>query len=147
MSRIRLLLFLVLVSLISAACAANSQPTVTPRPTVTPFPTFAAQQPTLPPVFSGSATEDVAADTDPDPQLVERGRGRYEALECGSCHGENGEGTDDGSSLINLAYSQGEFIDFMRSGGELGAEHQYSTDRLSANGGTNLYLYLTTLTE
>ena len=29
-----------------------------------------------------------------DPKLVERGLGRYEALECGNCHGANGEGTD-----------------------------------------------------
>ncbi len=80
-----------------------------------------------------------------DPQAVERGHDRYVALQCGSCHGENGEGTDQGSALAGTALSQADFISFLRSGGTVGSSHQYSTNRLSDSGGRNLYQYVLSL--
>ncbi|MBL8117472.1 MAG: cytochrome c, partial [Anaerolineae bacterium] len=80
-----------------------------------------------------------------DPQAVERGKGRYEALECATCHGAAGEGTDDGASLITSTLNETDFISFMRSGGSIGPDHQYSTNRLSETGGKNLYQYLLSL--
>ena len=80
-----------------------------------------------------------------DPKLVDRGRGRYEALDCASCHGESGEGVDGDKSLLDFALSEDDFITFMRSGGALGTDHQFSTDRLSNSGSRNLYQYLVSL--
>jgi mono/diheme cytochrome c family protein len=106
--------------------------------------------PTEPPQLATVAALTVAAgeaESDLDPELVERGRGRYVALECGLCHGENGEGTDEGSPLTGLALNEEDFISYMRSGGTLGTDHQYSTNRLSDSGGRNLYQYLLSLNE
>jgi mono/diheme cytochrome c family protein len=141
----RIIFLFVIVALVTVivGCGSSAGPTETPIPTPTPFPTFAFVQPTAPGVFT-QPTEAANADT-VDPAKVERGRDRYVALECAECHGENGEGVEDGTSLLDYDKTETEFTDFMRSGGELGADHQYSTDRLSRSGGENLYLYLTTL--
>mgnify|MGYP002653817020 CR=1 FL=1 len=131
-------------------------------PTRTPFPTFAYEAPTNPPVFnqnaestdeadeSAEATEtsdEVEAVVELDPKLVERGLGRYEALECGVCHGEAGEGTDGIIGLAGTELSEDDFITFLRSGGTIGSSHQYSTDRLSRNGSINLYTYILSLSQ
>lgn len=94
---------------------------------------------------AAAATSTIADSSDLDPVAVERGLGRYQALECGSCHGEAGEGTEDAPSLQTYAADEETFITFIRSGGTLGAEHQYSTNRLSDSGGRNLYQYLVSL--
>lgn len=115
------------------------------------IPTFSFSQPTAPPqvataaatlASSAAATVEVSA---LDPQAVERGKGRYEALDCASCHGQNGEGTDQGVSLLDYSASQADFVTFMRSGGSLGAAHQYAANRLSESGAANLYQYLRSL--
>jgi mono/diheme cytochrome c family protein len=129
-----------------AACGGGIESDITPDPTDTPFPTFEFVAPTNPPIFAeATATVEAADVATPAAELVERGRGRYEALECGTCHGANGEGTDEGSSLLEFAMNQADFISFMRSGGDIGTSHQYSTDRLSQGGSENLYLYLQSL--
>jgi mono/diheme cytochrome c family protein len=66
-------------------------------------------------------------------------------LECGKCHGANGEGAADGPALIGLTLDEEDFISFLHSGGKLGSEHQYSTNRLSDSGGRNLSHYLLSL--
>ncbi len=53
-----------------------------------------------------------------------------------------GEGTDAGPSLLTFDASEDDFITFVRSGGEMGPRHQFSTDRLSNSGSRNLYQYL-----
>lgn len=150
----RIALIQLLLSLALTACGGAEQAAAAPTnapPTPTPFPTFAFVEPTKPPVFDATAeeTSDMAAETDQalelDPKLVGRGRGRYEALACGECHGENGEGMDGDKSLLDFALSEDEFITFVRSGGELGTSHQFSTDRLSNSGSRNLYQYLISL--
>ena len=128
-----------------AAPAETAQPT---RATVTPIPVFQYVIPTQPPRLATIAAQTAVAQVSTDsldPQKVERGRDRYVALECDTCHGESGEGTDDGSALTALAVSEADFISFMRSGGTLGAEHQYAADRLSQSGAVNLYQYLRSL--
>ena len=136
---------------ILSACSSGPAATPTvPPPTRTPFPTFAYIQPTTEGAFEveespGEAAP--AASIDLDEKLVGRGRGRYEALECGSCHGENGEGTSQGKSLLQFAMQEEDFITFVRSGGELGTSHQYSTDRLSNSGSRTLYQYLLSLAQ
>lgn len=131
------------------------------EPTNTPFPTFEFVAPTNPPVFNQSAesTDEADAEATPeadedtvetielDPTKVERGLGRYEALECAVCHGEAGEGTEDIGGLIDMNLTEDEFTTFMRSGGTIGSSHQYSTDRLSRNGTENLYQYLLSLSQ
>ena len=143
---------LLLIMLALSACGGGNQAAPTePPPTATPFPTFAFVEPTKPPVFAATsaatpAAEATAADAVAlDPKLVDRGRGRYEALDCASCHGENGAGIDGDKSLLDFALSEDDFITFMRSGGALGTDHQFSTDRLSNSGSRNLYQYLVSI--
>jgi len=131
--------------------------------TATPFPTFAFVAPTNPPIFNQSAEEteeaveateeaEVEAEAEMetvelDETMVSRGLGRYEALDCAVCHGEAGVGTDEVEGLLDYSGSQDEFITFMRTGGTIGNSHQYSTNRLSANGAQNLYQYVLSISQ
>ena len=151
-------LLMALVLAIAACSGGGSQSNETPSPappTKTPFPTFEFVEPTKAQVFEQTEETPEAPETAPtdagdepvslDPKMVERGRGRYEALECGACHGVNGKGSDQAESLLDFSLSEDDFITFVRSGGKLGTDHQYSTDRLSDSGSRNLYLYLVSL--
>lgn len=156
----------VLVMMLLAACGGgddsagensgdNAGSQVDEEQQPTPFPTFAFTQPTLAPQVAtaaalGATATFEAANSDEivlDPVAVERGLGRYQALECASCHGENGEGVEDGSSLLEWSQSQDEFIDFMRTGGEMGDDHRFPAERLSNSGIENLYQYLVSLVQ
>jgi mono/diheme cytochrome c family protein len=138
---------MLVTAVLLAGCGSPSNSTESTRPTVTPIPVYEFVAPTEPPQLATVAALTAAANTGDnlDPELVERGRGRYEALECGTCHGVNGEGTDDGPALAGTALSEDDFISFLRSGGTIGPDHQYSTNRLSDSGGKNLYLYILSL--
>lgn len=147
-------LSLILIMALTACGGGNDEkPIGTPDPTATPLAVFEYVESTIPAVFEQNAdsTEEATSDeTDTvelDPKLVGRGLGIYEKLECGTCHGTTGEGTDDGGAINNLTMAQEEFVTFMRSGGDIGNSHQYSTDRLSKNGSTNLYQYLLSLAQ
>ncbi len=138
-----------MVALVLAACGGGGG-SATAIPTQTIIPTYSLKIQTPVPTIE-SAASSTGADTTAeataglDPEVVARGKGRYDALDCASCHGANGEGTDKGSSLITSTQSEGDFIAFMRSGGKLGPAHQYSTNRLSITGGTALYQYMLSL--
>lgn len=144
-------LLLIFTVLLAACAPASNEPASTPLPSVTPLPTFAFVQPTEPPsvvtVGAATATSVAAVNEALDPVKVERGKGRYEVLECGTCHGMNGEGTENGSALAGTALSEEAFIDWLRTGGTLGNDHLYSTDRLSDSGGRNLYIYILSLSQ
>jgi len=134
---------IVLAFLLAGCGGGTSAPTVPPS---TPIPTYRFDTPTVPPpVATAAATITVAAQAALDPALVATGKGRYDALKCGECHGPNGEGTDKGSAMSASKQTEDEFISFMRSGGTVGVSHQYSTNRLSENGGRALYQYLLSL--
>jgi mono/diheme cytochrome c family protein len=140
----------IIISLLifAAACSTAAPPTEPNRPTVTTIPVYQYTAPTVPPQLATVAaiTPTAGGSADQlDPERVERGRDRYVVLECGACHGENGEGSDEGSALTGLTLSEEDFVSLMRSGGSLGSEHQYSTNRLSDTGGRNLYQYLLSL--
>ena len=154
--KLRSVVFPLMVACALSACGGSSEPTASATdvpPTLTPFPTFAYVEPTHPPVFEQTGIEDSSeedsesAGTILDPKLVERGLGRYKALECGNCHGANGEGTDLAPSLLDFDLSEDEFITFVRSGGDMGPRHQFSTDRLSNSGSRNLYQYLVSIAQ
>jgi mono/diheme cytochrome c family protein len=140
---------LALVYVLTACSPPTPTPTSGPVLTTTPIPTFSRDEPTAPPSVATAAaatsTAAAAGSSALDPVVVERGLGRYQALECGSCHGEAGEGTDEGASLQAYTADEETFITFIRSGGTLGTDHQYSTNRLSDSGGRNLYQYLVSL--
>ena len=136
-----------LLALVLAACggggSAPAIPTFTQIPTynfVTPTPAVALES-----AVATQAAQATAAPAGLDPEVVVRGKARYDALACATCHGENGEGTDKGSSLITSTQTEDDFITFMRSGGKLGSSHQYATNRLSQTGGAALYQYLLSL--
>jgi mono/diheme cytochrome c family protein len=142
-----------LVALILAgACSSGPAATETARlSTPTPIPTFQFVQRTpAPQLATLAAATSIAAASDAnstglDPEIVARGKDRYEALECASCHGANAEGSDDGSALIESSLNEEDFISFLRSGGTVGSSHQYSTNRLSDGGSRNLYTYIRSL--
>ncbi len=150
--RVRQQFMMIGVMLLMAGCSgAGGSPTTSATSPVNGLPTFSFSQPTdAPQIATAGATLAVKADATADvvsldPQAVERGKGRYEVLDCASCHGAGGEGTDKGSSLLTYSANQEAFITFMRSGGKLGAAHQYATNRLSETGAANLYQYLRSL--
>jgi len=138
-----LLAFLILFL---AACGA-AKPTQTPEPTATPFPTYSFVSPTLPPAIASlaSVSTEAATTATPDSQKIELGKGRYVALKCGDCHGDAGQGTSKGSALAGTKLSQDDFINFLRTGGTIGTDHLYSTNRLSETGGENIYQYVLSL--
>jgi len=143
---IGLLLLLTIVS-----CSSGPAVSPTPiRPTHTPFPSYQFVPPTEPSQLATLAAATAAAsgsDLLLDPERVTRGQDRYEALECGMCHGANGEGTDQGAPLAGTTLSEEDFVSFLRSGGSVGSSHQYSTNRLSDSGGRNLYQYILSLSS
>jgi mono/diheme cytochrome c family protein len=139
-----------------ASCSPQAAgPTATPTETATPFvfPTYAFNPPTEAPQIATAAAATAAARAAAaaaaavalDPVAVERGKGRWEVLECGSCHGANGEGTDDGPALAGVELEEEAFINYLRTGGTLGNDHLYATNRLSEGGIRNLYQYILSL--
>jgi mono/diheme cytochrome c family protein len=77
-----------------------------------------------------------------DPQRVAQGQTRYQTLECSVCHGLNGRGTSRGPALVGMSLGEQDFMNILRSGGKLGANHVYSTSRLSNEDGNSLYIYI-----
>ncbi len=144
----RLIIYAGLIGLL-AACRPAA-PTVE-SVTLTPFPTFHYVQPTdaLPATALATSVATLSATVSGsaalDPQLVEQGKGRYVALNCGSCHGDAGQGTATGPVLAGTKLSQDKFVDMLRTGGKLGNAHLYSVDRLSDPSSKNLYLYVLSL--
>ena len=151
MKALRTLLFLAVAAGVALTACGPSAPAETAQParsTVTSIPVYQYVVPTEPPRLATVAAQTAVAQVSTDgldPVKVERGRDRYLALVCNDCHGESGEGTGDGSALTALTMSEANFISFMRSGGSLGAAHQYAADRLSQSGAVNLYQYLRSL--
>lgn len=139
--------FLCLLMVILTACGANGQPTPTPASTPTSFPTYSFVQPTEAPIIVtiGAETATASVKTALDPDKVAQGKARYDALKCGDCHGDHGQGTDKGSVLIGTKLTEDQFIDFLRTGGKLGNDHLYSTNRLSDASGKNIYEYILSL--
>src|SRR5262245_49569744 len=142
--RCRFIMISLLVAVLTACRPAATQ---VPQSTATDFPTFSFVQPTEAPsvVTIGAETATARGNQTLNPDQVALGKGRYEALACGSCHGDQGQGTDKGSKLAGTTLTEDQFISFLRSGGKLGNEHLYSTNRLSDAGGHNLYLYIISL--
>lgn len=151
-------LLMLMASLALASCGgAGGQSSASPSPappTRTPFPTFAFVEPTTAPEFEQdedsldtlAATEEPSPDAiELDPTKVARGLGRYQALGCAGCHGDDGTGSSQAKGLQSFNLSEENFITFVRTGGELGTIHQFSTDRLSDSGSRNLYQYLVSL--
>jgi mono/diheme cytochrome c family protein len=140
----------VLFMLLAACSSSNNQtenqsqvPTPTPLPTLTTIPFFNFVQPTLPPQMQTIAAETAApSNSGSSTPIPEPGRQIYVALECNTCHGEAGEGTDKGSALTSYTKSEEDFVSFLRSGGDVGTSHIYATDRLSDSDAKTLYEYV-----
>ena len=64
---------------------------------------------------------------------------------CAECHGEGAVGTDQASSLVGLTLSEDDFENLIRTGGELGPDHLFGSTKVSPDGLTALYAYLTSL--
>ena len=64
---------------------------------------------------------------------------------CAECHGEGATGTDQASSLVGLTLSEDEFEDLIRTGGELGPDHLFGSTKISPDGLSAVFAYLTSL--
>ncbi len=148
------LILMILVVLALAGCGQGEEPT--PRPTSTPLPRFEQVQPPTEPAAIATAVATATARSSQntaalDPTAIARGQDNWTRLECASCHGENGEGgagsigDREAPPLTDLTLTEDEFIDWLRTGGTLGNDHLFSTDRLSDRGGRNLYQFVQSL--
>ena len=145
-------LFLMVIALVAACSSAQPAETATPTATPSPFPTFAFVQYTTVPEVAAAATEAAATEAagggfELDPVKVERGEGRWDALECAACHGAAGEGTDDGPPLTDYSANEADFVDFLRTGGGMGNDHRFPAENLSNSGISNLYHFVRSLGE
>jgi mono/diheme cytochrome c family protein len=122
------------VIILMAACAPAAPGTAVPSAPVT-----RSSSPT--PLVITIAAPPPTVDMQNAAQIAE-GQARYEALECGVCHGENGRGTDKGPPLVELKLAEEDFMKVLRTGGALGSNHVYPTNRLTDADGNNLYLYV-----
>jgi mono/diheme cytochrome c family protein len=145
---------MILAALALAGCGQGAEPT--PRPTSTPLPRFEqVHTPTEPAVIATAVATATARSSQNtvalDPTAIARGQDNWRRLECASCHGENGEGgagsigDREAPPLTGLTLTEDEFIDWLRTGGTLGNDHLFSTDRLSDRGGRNLYQFVLSL--
>ena len=142
----RNLLISLFALLLTAACGGGQSATTPPTPTQ--IPTYRYVTPTTMLLATEQATEVSVAAVTADTEAITQGEGRYVALKCGDCHGENGEGAGDkGPTLIGLTLSEVDFISFLRSGGKLGTAHQFASNRLSVKGAQNLYQYVMSLSS
>ena len=64
---------------------------------------------------------------------------------CVECHGEGAAGTEQATSLVGLTLSEDEFEDLIRTGGELGPDHLFGSTKISPDGLSAVYAYLTSL--
>lgn len=64
---------------------------------------------------------------------------------CAECHGEGAAGTDQASSLVGLSLSENDFEDLIRTGGELGPDHLFGSTKVSPDGLSAVFAYLTSL--
>lgn len=143
MKRIHLSLISLLLFLLSA-CGGAAAPT--PLPSVTPIPTYNYVIRTeAPSIVTLAVAVTAASDQTLDPDKVALGKGRYEVLACGSCHGDDATGTSKGVALAGTTLSEDNFINMLRTGGKLGNAHLFATNRLSDAGGKALYQYLVSL--
>jgi mono/diheme cytochrome c family protein len=145
--------YILILILILAACGGDDDATELPTNTLLPRFQQAATA-TEPAIIVTVVAATPTAETEGvslNPTAIARGLNSWERLECASCHGENGEGgagsigDTEAPSLIGLELSEDEFIDWLRTGGDLGSDHLFSTDRLSDNGSRNLYQYVLSL--
>jgi hypothetical protein len=154
----RIWVFMLMLVLLALLAACGSDDASDARPTSTQLPYFeqvatSTESPDMPTAVPTPVGADDDTQETLNPTAVARGLSGWERLECASCHGENGEGGADeindtpAPSLLELALSEDEFIDWLRTGGTLGNDHLFSTDRLSDNGGKNLYQYILSLSE
>lgn len=151
----RRILGLVMMLVVLAAC--QPQATAIPLPTSTPLAVFEYQLPTPLPedkVATAAAATAAAGGQGAvtlDLEAVARGANSWERLECGSCHGAQGEGgagsvgDKTAPPLTDLGMSQSEFLDWMRTGGTMGNAHLFSADRLSDGGSRDLYQFMLSL--
>lgn len=73
-----------------------------------------------------------------------RGRNAFAVLILAACGGEGGA---DGNSLLDFVPSEAGFVTFMRSGGRLGQDHQYSANRFSDSGSRSLCQCLVSMAQ
>ncbi len=64
---------------------------------------------------------------------------------CAECHCEGAAGTDQASSLVGLSLSENDFEDLIRTGGELGPDHLFGSTKVSPDGLSAVFAYLTSL--
>ena len=85
------------------------------------------------------------AESEPEVDL-ELGQRIYGNL-CAQCHGADLQGTAEGQALTSFEMSPDEFTVLLRTGGELGNQHQFGTTKVSETGIAALFAYLNAMAD
>ena len=128
----------------SEDAAGDSVPAASDRSIVPTMPAARFDQPT--PVTD--MEEASKADQEQDEGEVQPDLATGELIfnnRCAECHGEGAAGTDQASSLAGLALNEGDFEDLIRTGGELGPDHLFGSTKVSPDGLSAVFAYLTSL--
>jgi len=81
----------------------------------------------------------------PDSDVLARGEQAYARL-CAECHGAAGEGVPEQGNPVNeWSSAQAEFVNLLRTGGDLGPDHLFGPQRISPESVDALYVYVQTL--
>jgi hypothetical protein len=98
-----------------SAPAQTSPKTAAKPPASKPATTPAAPKSATPakPGTTSSKPASAPGGTTSNAALVAQGKARYEAYKCKDCHGEHGEGTEDGPDLIGTKRNSEEIAKFL----------------------------------
>lgn len=85
-------------------------------------------------------TTTTTEETAPDLALGER----VYTNRCAECHGAQAEG-GSAAALAGLTMAEADYVDLIRTGGDLGPDHLFGTRAVSENGLNAIYAYLQSL--
>ena len=85
------------------------------------------------------------AESEPEVDL-ELGQRVYGNL-CAQCHGEDLQGTAEGQALTSFDMPADEFTVLLRTGGEMGNQHLFSTIKVSETGIEAIFAYLNSIAD
>ena len=147
-----ILAVLMLLLALPAGCGPGDEDNVTggeaaaDRNVVPTMPAARFDQPTPVTDMQEASEADKQEDEEEDEEEPDIAAGEFVyGNRCAECHGEGAAGTDQATSLVGLTLSEDEFEDLIRTGGELGPDHLFGSTKISPDGLSAVYAYLTSL--
>ena len=148
------LVVLLLLLALAAGCGPDDEqngssedsPAASDSSAVPTMPAARFDQPTPVTDLKDASEADQQEDEEQDEETPDIATGEFiYGNRCAECHGEGAAGTDQASSLVGLTLSEDEFEDLIRTGGELGPDHLFGSTKISPDGLSAVYAYLTSL--